>query len=580
MEIPRHASKSAFYKWIPWLAGILAATLLFGLLAIYAGFQYSGSDDTPILRSFMGYEGGAPAYFHPYTHTALAWLLYGLALLFPGVAWFSILQLLLLWFSCVVLMKSMTQITLNHGLPLLVGVLGGAVFLAVYTLYIACKISYTTTGALVGASAVAQLMSINWRESRVLRGMLLSIALLLCCYCLRQINVLPSMAFWLLALALVIVKYPQRAKPALLGLLIGALSFGLLAGARAVEIKTLDQENFLQWQKARTRLFDYTYFTQNTSVELMEEAGWSPAEFHLVTQWFFMNQNISTEAFDTLYSAQPEAAGTTFLSFFSQKLPHAIQTLLSFYAANPSYFFACGLLHLIALLSLLRLKGDSLSSLFAPLGLLLGAVILFYLGYQRRLPMRAAVSIIFPCAAFQFCLCLRCQKETDEWPRRGRAFITFICFCALGMAVLSMSQTILLLKRPATHEVEARSAIPVDLDAFALKNPECLIIYDFSLVADQRLFPDTSKGIPTNLMFWGGWPARSPSWLHQLSQYGIDDNALDASVFLQDHVLCASIYEEPGKALLNYVDESVEGDIGWSFHSKHGDIYFFKLYRH
>ena len=579
IKIPRHASTSAFHKWIPWLAGIFAATLLFALLAIYAGFQYSASDDTPILRSFMGYEGGVPARFHPYTHTAFAWLLHGLALIFPGVAWFSILQLFLIWFSCVVLMKSMTQMALNHGLPLFAGILGGVVFLTVYGLYIGCRISYTTTAALTGASAVAQLMSIQWRGGQVLRGMLLSIALLMCCYCLRQISLLPSMVFWLLALALVIIKFPQRAKPALLGLLIGALGFCLLAGAWALEIKALGQEDYLQWQKARTGLFDYTQFTQNTSPELVEEAGWSQSEFQLISQWFFMNQNISTEAFDMLYSAQPETAAATFLSFFSQKLPHAIQTLLSFYAANPSYFFAAGLLCLIALLSLLRLQSGRLSPLFAPLGLLLCAAILYYLAYQRRLPMRAAVSAIFPCAAFQFCLCLSCQKEAGKPPRRARAIIALICFCALGLAALSLSQTIPLLKRPSAPEAKSRSAIPADLDAAALENPEYLIIYDFSLVADQRLFPDTSKGIPLNLMFWGGWPARSPSWLYQLSQYGIDGDALDGSVFLRDNVLFASIYEEPGKAFLSYVGESAEDDISWSVHSKQGDIHIFKLYR-
>ena len=65
----------------PWLWGLLIATLLFGALLLFASYQYIGSDDAPILRSFMGYDGGVPATFNLYLHTAFAWLLYALAML-------------------------------------------------------------------------------------------------------------------------------------------------------------------------------------------------------------------------------------------------------------------------------------------------------------------------------------------------------------------------------------------------------------------------------------------------------------------------------------------------------------------
>ena len=88
MKNPPKRTGPATGRRSPWWAGVAAATLLFAALLLFFSFHYIGNDDVPILRSFMGYEGGVPAHFHLYLHTLLAWALHGLALLFPGVAGF------------------------------------------------------------------------------------------------------------------------------------------------------------------------------------------------------------------------------------------------------------------------------------------------------------------------------------------------------------------------------------------------------------------------------------------------------------------------------------------------------------
>ena len=184
----------------PWLIGLLVATLLMTALGLYTGFAYAGSDDTPMLRSSMGYEGGEPSTFHLYLHTALAWLLWALAKLFPGVAWFSFLQLGFLWISAAVIVKSLCQIARRRGLPMLLGALMGAGFLCCYAMYVSCLVSYTTTAALLGAAAVAQLWSVDatGEAPAIRRGVLASALLLLGGYCLRQLSVVPPLCFWLL----------------------------------------------------------------------------------------------------------------------------------------------------------------------------------------------------------------------------------------------------------------------------------------------------------------------------------------------------------------------------------------------
>ena len=588
-------NKKASPHLTAWLWGIAAATLLFALLFALAGFSYIGSDDQPILRSFMGYEGGSPAHYHLYLHTFLAWSLHGLALLAPGVAWFSVLQLFLLWFSCAVLVKSLAQSAKQRGLPAWAGALAGIALLAAFALYILCRVSYTTTGALLGSAAVAQLMSIDYQKgtnSQILRGMLLSVALLLSCYSLRQIGALPPLAFWTLAIFFLYMLHfspraqkdkaaPRSPKPLLLGVLVCALSFGLFAGVRAMEIKSLHLEDYLKWQTARIQLFDYTAFDENTDPATLEALGWSPEKFKLVSNWFFMDESITAEAFEALYAAQMENVDTS----VGTRAAAAVQTLKGFFAVNPAYLPACGLLLLLcaatALAFLFQKESSQWLALAPVAGGLLGVALLLYLSYQGRLPMRAAASAILPTAAFLFGLLPYAPRPPLRPRSKTAAVLAPLCAACLLLTAVTTAQTLPLLNPLVDPDDKLRQeSIPVDLDAFALDNPDMLIIYDLSMIGDLRMFPDTSQGIPGNLMFWGGYPARSPSWLYQLEQYGVDGNAMTAQDFLRENVLVASSDGQPWESLVGHVQQEAEGEADWDFYDEYGYIGFFQFYEY
>ena len=586
---------------LPWIVGILLATLLFAVLSATLDLRYYGSDDTPILRSFMGYEGGVPAQFHLYLHTAFAWLLHGLALLFPGVSWFSILQLFLLWFSCAVIGKSLAAGRpsppplagkTKRGLTLLPPLAAAAIFLLVFGAYVLCRISYTTTASLLGAAAVAQLLSVDVHAcpGRILRGMGLSIALLLCCYCLRQISVLPPLAFWALGLGGKLLSR-GRIKALLHGALLCALCFAVFAGIRAAEISLRGAQDFLAWHRARIQAFDYTHFGPDQSADTLEKLGWSPAEMLLLTNWFFMDANISTEAFQTLYEAQPEASHT-----FGDRAAGIPGALAEFGAREPAYVLACWALLALWLFVLLAPAREAVpdhpaacrGKLPALLALPLGAALMGYLAYQGRMPLRAVASVLFPLGTF-LCMGLPGLSSRTRFPVVGSAISNpetgvgsrvpallalLACLVLCGLSVGATAQRVF---APMDPEAEAWLDIPGQLDAYALENPDVIIIHDMTLVLDRRLFPDTAEGIPGNILFWGGWPARSPSWLYQLAQYGIDGNTFTAHDFLRDNLVLASTDGEPCLSLVSYVSEIV-GPVDWEVYSMYGYINTFQLY--
>jgi len=616
-----------FRKATPWLLGILIASLLFGALLVFSNYQYIGSDDTPILRSFMGYEGGEPATFHLYLHTAFAWLLWSLAKLAPGIAWFSILQLFLLWFSQVVIVKSLVQLSQRRGWHAWPGALSGAVFLAMFTVYVTCRISYTTTAALAGAAAVAHLISMDFTvENRksVIRSIVGSTLLLLCAYCLRQISVLPPLCFWVLALVIKLLaafggkKRPWRlARPVFTGMIVTALLFALFAGVRAADIRLNHAEAFLKWQNERIKLFDYTDYDSTTTPETLQKLGWSDSEFTLFTYWYFMDDNISTTALETLNAQQAaDDAGITTADHVAA-MGNTIFSSLRDNPATQQGFWATLAMAAAALfaaaLRRYRHPWAYVSILLAVAG---GALLLCYLGWTGRLPMRAAVSVLFPMAAYLFAALFGFTEASpvetpqtkhatpvslptdtaisaDENPATPAAVhpaarplplmvvpmaISLLVCLWFTFGIVSMTAESLRPTLDAMGEdaLTSSNETLTDLDTYAAQHPDTLFITDLSLVSDHRLFPDTSAGIPGNVVFWGGYPARSPSWYRMLAKYGITE--LNASIFLRDNVMLASTDPEPWPSLMSYVTESGGDTVDWDYADSLGYVNFFRIY--
>ena len=145
------------------------------------------------------------------------------------------------------------------------------------------------------------------------------------------------------------------------------------------------------------------------------------------------------------------------------------------------------------------------------------------------------------------------------WPRRpgrgGKAALTLCALCCLALTAAYLIPTAAGWVRPAFDpDTVGEQSFSADLDEYALENPDYLVIYDFTLVMDCRMFPDTSLGIPQNVMFWGGWALRSPENLAQMAAYGIDGAHFAPEDFLRDNVCLASgVLDPPVEGMLNYL---------------------------
>ncbi len=549
-------------KLAPWITAALMTLLFFGVLALTQYFRYENSDDLLFVKAFMGYEGGVPAGFTLYTHTIFAKPLQWLSLAFPGVAWFSVLELSLLWLGCLVTLKSIIQCAQSNQQSLWVGCCLGALFLLVFSIFSLCRINYTTTSAMVGAAAIPQLLSVarpDVTNGQILRGTLFSFFLLICCYCMRQFAVLPILLFWLLALGFVYVALRKQAmhKCLICPLLMGGLVFILLIGLREVEIDTLKQRDFLSWQKARINLMDYHEPAFDlVSDEVLAEMGWTSAELSMVRGWYFMDQNITTEALNRLSQVHRDA--TRHVSF-PQKLGDAVSQTLGFFPEHPAYLLSGALLitlcALCVILSLDRRRREVWTALLCLAILPLTAAMLVYLPFQGRLLSRGVDCAFFPAGAFLFSISAsRMDFRLTKNLRPQRRLLCLLCVLCLCFAAGSSVHTYRQLQaRPDKISATRQAA----LETYGLAHPNQLVLYAPNLLRDTRLFPDVSGGIPQNLMLWGDWYCRTPSWKAQLTAYGMDIETFSAKDFLRDNLVYVSAEETPFSDLMTYLAEGV-----------------------
>ena len=567
---------------IPWLCGLITATLLLAALALLAGLRYAGTGDALILKTFAGYQGGVPAHFHQELHTALSWLLYGLHTLAPALPWFSVMQLVLLWLGCAVIVKSLTRCAVNRGLHWGWGAAAGALLLGAYALFACCRVDHDLTGGLLGAAAVAQVFSPDYTSAddrQVLRGLLASGGLLLAAYCLYQEGAFAALTLWALCVLTIRLTVYAHAEVASRGTLarrgarglilsvwICAFCFLIFAAVRNIELDAMGE--FAVWQGARAALFQSPAFPAGVSDAMLEAVGWSRTRLELVANGFVYDAGITAESMQKL-AGLLRAGADAGLGSMAARLDGGVRALAQ---SNPQILLAtaiplalgllCGLAHG------LRRTGRTWGWLAPALAFAGCGIWLCAFAQHGGLRFPEAMAALFPTAAALNGLALftlRPEAENRGWRRLSCGAMGAVCAALALLCAAGNARDIV--KLPVEPEA---SAFEEALDVYALSKPDKLIFYQTGLARDTRLFPDLSR-VPRNIvlpdarnMFTGGFN-------DQLDAFGIDGRALRPRDYLRENVLVAGTEIGPWRRLLPYVIESVPGTLNWALYQK-GDV--------
>ena len=570
--------------WIPWLTGLCMSTALMTAILLFGDLCYAMNDDTAILRQYMGFGTGvipeAHAFLHPLLSTPLRWL--GLAA--PEVPWFSWMQLALLWLACMVSVKALMQCFAKRGFSMALGAVVGAVFLTLFAMTYACHVTFTITAAVLGAAAVLQLCSIDgerYTDGQIFRAILLALGLTALCGGLRLICVLPVALFCALALVPLATrdfgfgrKKKRSWKPLLCGVCVVVLALGAMPVWRTAKMKAAGMEDYLKWQDENGRVVDY-YNVKKLTDEDLAVADWTRKEANLLAQWCFLGSNLTEDSFQRLAD---ELEGRT-KADSAARLQSAWQKVMALPELDPVAWKSVLALLAVLLLCVLGLVFRHRDCLWTSLTLAAGFAavwaFLLYLGWNGRLPVRAALQAVLPYGALVFGLLPLCLPRKPG--TAAKAALSAGTALALVLTVLYAVPAVQALARqPKNPEI----LDPFDtLDMMAAEDPECLYFYDGSLCADSRMFPSTEYGIPKNLLFWGGWTFRSPEYMECLSRFGISEEELDAELFLRDDVYLARgmVMPEPTE-LVDVLSEKTGEEIVPMQSGEESGVYLFQFY--
>ena len=561
---------SARSCWL-WGAGITA--LLWGFLLCFSDIYFAANDDQFILRAMTGFQPGGTPDFHPFLLGFYVYPLRWLQRFFPGVAWYSLLELLLLALALTVILKSLLQCWLRAGRRLRTGLLLCAGYAALYGSNYLARVTFTVTGAMLGAAAVAQILSIDCQSASdrsLLRAMTLAILLLILCYGLRQLSLVPVLGYCGIAFLLRFCSFfgfgkqtKRSARPMLVAAGLALLILGGLFAGRALEIRLKQKQDALQWQQARSQVLDYINLKSLPS-EALESVGWTDEQRILLDKWNTMDEAISTEALRSVrknwYNSETTTTAGAAIEDLRWRSPWFVQTMVVLFG-----------LGLFALFCAFRNRRENP---WLPLALLMTGLLCFlffcYLALKGRLPYRAVTVALLPAATMVFCLLGECGL-----PRLRKSGAAVLCaVLALGM-IDPMSAMLPVLKRqrsPWDYNTHA------DMDAQALAHPDLLLIYSTELVNDMRMFPDTSQGVPQNLTFWGGWSRGSDEYNAKLAAFGLDGEHFTAADWLRPALRFISLKEAPDEALLAYLRSEL-GPVEWEAEKVSAGLYFFRFFQ-
>ena len=561
---------SARSCWL-WGAGITA--LLWGFLLCFSDIYFAANDDQFILRAMTGFQPGGTPDFHPFLLGFYVYPLRWLQRFFPGVAWYSLLERLLLALALTVILKSLLQCWLRAGRRLRTGLLLCAGYAALYGSNYLARVTFTVTGAMLGAAAVAQILSIDCQSASdrsLLRAMTLAILLLILCYGLRQLSLVPVLGYCGIAFLLRFCSFfgfgkqtKRSARPMLVAAGLALLILGGLFAGRALEIRLKQKQDALQWQQARSQVLDYINLKSLPS-EALESVGWTDEQRILLDKWNTMDEAISTEALRSVrknwYNSETTTTAGAAIEDLRWRSPWFVQTMVVLFG-----------LGLFALFCAFRNRRENP---WLPLALLMTGLLCFlffcYLALKGRLPYRAVTVALLPAAAMVFCLLGECPLPTA---RNGwRAALGILLAVSMAAPLPALLGAVRRRRSPWDYNAHA------DMDAQALTHPDLLLIYSTELVNAMRMFPDTSQGVPQNLTFWGGWSRGSDEYNAKLAAFGLDGEHFTAADWLRPALRFISLKEAPDEALLAYLRSEL-GPVEWEAEKVSAGLYFFRFFQ-
>lgn len=522
-------------EWARWAFAALVALFVLAFAAATTTITFYENDDLNIAWALAGYRSGTPSFSHPFVNCVTAFLVSSLYALLPSIPWWLAFQLCGMFLGMTAVGAGALKIAFSRRAPLLLPVLLMGMFCAGLFFYPVVLVTFTTSSAILGAGAAALALAFDRDDSKRLQRLYVAlIALLLAGSLLvRNSSGLAAACFVLGALMCRIVRFllekdRLHARRMLRCALVCAVTLIALVDLNAYGRKALNPDGFLAFEEARASYMDYPHDGYGQIPSVYDENGWNATLVSLVDAWFYMDENVTAEAFNRIVGASSYARMGV-----SERVAYSARALGAFLSKYQlaRYLGALLLMGVAALIVMALFHRRNWQPFVTGLLLALGgAALIAYLLYAGRINLRVWMSVCIPtCVCVWLCV-LALYRREGVGPRlrlaRG-ALIGALLLASLFCSYKTM-RTVL------SYESDEMLARSQAVTQYALDHPQNVYIRDVYVANNVDALSVYPERKPTNLLDWGGCDMYTRARTAQLERNGLPTPYADA--FLLDNV--------------------------------------------
>ncbi len=446
---------------------------------------------------------------------------------FPTVSWYAINYLVLIYISETLICNLILLITKD--LPKAVGIM---TYLGLYMLllcYYSVILQFTMVASVCCLATICCYFSLKYYDKSRQKIIYIVIGIMYFIgYGIRFESALLA-ASSLLVIALYDVIWGDRHNACKMLLAIAIAFVTANVGDYIYDVNSgLYQHKEFNDQRSFWRDFDHLEYEGNEDV--YNSVGWDESLYNMGREWYFMDENVTLEAFKELnekYDQEPKYTRDNIIrSIHMIKSQRLVSTPVLLMTGAVLFSFLCVLIKK-------ELKGPVLLS---------GALIIvyfvesLYIALDGRLPMRVLMSLVYLLIVPAFMIVI------DYWQAKKKSV------CVIGSAIMIVTALILNNQKIADvglyinakgmvgyPEYIEETSNKLLLEEYVTEHQDNVYIFDTTVGWGYNPFVTYSGDKPTNLILWGGSLYDSPMYYEQLAINGYEsfysNNFFDENVY-------------------------------------------------
>lgn len=494
--------------WI--LAGLACLIAMAGAFLTIPAF-FPTNDDAYAHQILSGGISSSPTARIMFINYGLCWIFSLLYTVVPAVPWWVVGHLVALFLSISLIGRTLLVKLRIRGVSCSVLLQLVSLAAADYGLFavLIARLQFTTTASLLVAAAIISTCAWNTDERAVCGSVftrtILPAVMAVWGFAMRSQSGYLGMFFWLSAIAVMACAMKGSLKNRVIQLapMIKPVAVAGVAALALLAINAMEYSS-PEWQGRRELASEFAAFTDYPRVsydedpDLYDSVGWDEDLLALASDWYFMDERISSEALRTINEGNTAGIDNLRSDFWGIIKSRATDLRQPTSLAYLLVFVAMGVL------ALRGAQGKAAKSLVCGAAFVAG-VLMAYLLVKGRLPERAIWSITIPATAALASIALRGMAGNRRADARRSLAQRLV---VIGLSVLFILPGLLAVRQYGwgSEDYATRSRREENIEAFhayASEHEDTFYFY----AADTNL---TSQYIwrlwwPDNVSSWGGW---------------------------------------------------------------------------